>query len=239
MKYAKTIPAILVSHIQTTDAIKQSGIYNVTFSAIENYHQALAEALTPIVTSPLILKNAKEAEITVFRGKPGIQEHYLITIGKPAGQEAPVVRIHSSCFTGDLLGSMKCDCGEQLQESLHYMSANEGGYVIYLNQEGRGIGLANKLRAYALQAEGMDTVQANEYLGFEDDERPFLPAVYMLKNIGVDSVKLITNNPRKVKDLEEAGIVVAERLPIIIEPHEHNDDYLKTKFTKLGHLAAS
>ncbi len=234
-KLAEIIPALLVSPITTDIAGKENNIYSLSFSDIENYSKTIDRILTPIAKAPLTLLNAPEASITIFRAMPGSKTHYAITVGHPEGK-TPLLRVHSSCFTGDLLGSLKCDCGDQLQESMRYMYDHGGGIILYMMQEGRGIGLLNKIRAYQLQSDGMDTVEANEFLGFGKDERPYLAAATMIKQLGYDSVKLMTNNPRKVKGLKEQGINVLKRVPLIITPHEHNDTYLGTKFSKLGHL---
>ena len=147
-----------------------------------------------------------------------------------------LVRIHSACFTGDVLGSLKCDCGAQFSEAMLQINKNSSGVLIYLNQEGRGIGLANKMRAYALQDEGFDTVEANHRLGFEDDERNFQIGASILKELKISSIRLMTNNPNKIKLLEENGINVSERLALIIEENKFNAHYLGTKAKKSGHL---
>ncbi|UMA66604.1 GTP cyclohydrolase II [Roseivivax marinus] len=172
----------------------------------------------------------------VFRPADGSEEHYAIEIGRP-DRDAPVLaRLHSACFTGDLLGSLKCDCGPQLNAALAQMGAEGAGLLLYLNQEGRGIGLANKMRAYALQDQGFDTVEANHRLGFEDDERDFRLGAAMLEALGVDKVRLLTNNPAKIARMEEEGIAVAERVPLRVGETRFNHHYLKTKAEKSGHL---
>ena len=147
--------------------------------------------------------------------------------------DTPIVRVHSECLTGDALGSMKCDCGEQLQFALSKI-AKEGGMVIYLRQEGRNIGLLNKVNAYALQDEGFDTVEANHQLGFDADERSYEMVEYILNYFGIKQIKLLTNNPKKIESLQ--GIDIVARLPIIIEANQYNKGYLKTKKAKMGHL---
>mgnify|MGYP003689123613 FL=1 len=147
-----------------------------------------------------------------------------------------MVRVHSQCITGDILESLKCDCGQQLKQSIKMMSQANEGILIYLAQEGRDIGLLNKLRAYTLQEKGMDTVEANMALGFDDDERLYYPAKQILKKLNIDTLKLITNNPRKVENLSSLGINVTERVSIKIEPNKHNKKYLKTKLEKSGHI---
>lgn len=147
-----------------------------------------------------------------------------------------LARLHSACFTGDLLGSLKCDCGPQLRAALAQMGAEGAGVLLYLNQEGRGIGLANKMRAYSLQDQGFDTVEANHRLGFEDDERDFRLGAAILKKLGFSSVRLLTNNPAKVRMMEAMGIDVTERVPLKVGHTRHNAGYLATKARKSGHL---
>jgi len=175
-----------------------------------------------------------EFTITVYRDGKG-QEHLAVRMGDLTG--APVlVRIHSECLTGDVFGSVRCDCGEQLQAALRHIAQEGRGLLLYLRQEGRGIGLNNKIRAYALQDQGMDTVEANLHLGFPADARCYSDAAAILKDQGVRSVRLVTNNPEKVKALETRGIVVAERVRYEIQPRQENYSYLQTKAAKLGHL---
>jgi GTP cyclohydrolase II len=147
-----------------------------------------------------------------------------------------MVRIHSQCITGDILDSLKCDCGQQLKDSIKLMAQADEGILIYLAQEGRDIGLLNKLRAYALQEKGMDTVEANLALGFKDDERLYYPVKEILKQLNVNSIKLITNNPKKIDHLTNLGIKVIERIPIKIKANKYNTKYLKTKSKKSGHI---
>lgn len=163
--------------------------------------------------------------------KEGVKEHLCITKGEV--KDILNVRIHSECLTGDALGSMKCDCGEQLEFALKYIQAN-GGMVIYLRQEGRGIGLLNKINAYALQDTGLDTVEANLKLGFKDDERDYRVVTFIFKHYGIGKINLLTNNPNKLKSIE--GVQIIKRIPIIIEANSFNKDYLQIKHDKMGHL---
>jgi GTP cyclohydrolase II len=156
--------------------------------------------------------------------------------GEVAGQAEVPVRVHSECLTGDVLGSNRCDCGEQLHEALGRISASEHGILLYMRQEGRGIGIANKVRAYALQDEGLDTVDANRHLGFDDDLRRYDVAGAMLVALGVASVELHTNNAKKVDGLREAGVEVVRRVPLLVPPRAENRGYLDTKRQRLGHL---
>ena len=178
---------------------------------------------------------AEQAEIVAFRSEDDGAEHVALVVGTPGGRP-PLVRLHSECLTGDVLGSLKCDCGPQLDAALEAIAASGWGILLYLRQEGRGIGLVNKLRAYALQDQGFDTVDANLRLGFADDERSFSVAALMLAALGQNEVRLLTNNPRKVEGLETAGIGVVERVPLKAGGNKHNRDYLQTKRARSGHL---
>jgi GTP cyclohydrolase II len=164
------------------------------------------------------------------------KDHVAIVAGDPVGGVDVPVRIHSECLTGDALGSLRCDCRDQLEGSLRAIAAEQRGIVLYLRQEGRGIGLLNKLRAYGLQDHGLDTVEANLALGFRDDERDYAIAAHMLALLEVRSVRLMTNNPRKVAALEGLGVSVSGRIPLVIPPNDYNRFYLETKVQKSGHL---
>jgi GTP cyclohydrolase II len=179
-------------------------------------------------------RHAEQAEIVAFRSEEDAAEHVALLIGAPNGQP-PLVRLHSECLTGDVLGSLKCDCGPQLDDALAAIAASGWGILLYLRQEGRAIGLVNKLRAYALQDQGFDTVDANLRLGFGDDERHFGVAARMLRLLGQDRVRLLTNNPRKVAGLEAEGIAVGERVSLKAGLNAHNADYLDTKRLRSGH----
>ena len=164
------------------------------------------------------------------------KEHLALAHGDVLGAEALPVRMHSECLTGDALGSLRCDCRDQLEAALRDLGARERGLLLYLRQEGRGIGLLNKVRAYALQDQGLDTVEANRALGFRDDERDYAIAAHMLGSLGVRSVALLTNNPNKVQQLEQHGIRVTGRIPHVMPPNPHNRFYLETKAAKSGHF---
>ena len=166
------------------------------------------------------------------------KEHVALTMGDVASGEPVLARAHSECLTGDALFSMRCDCGYQLEEALRSVSEAGRGVVLYLRQEGRGIGLLNKIRAYNLQDQGADTVEANERLGFGADMRDYSMCQPMLGHLGISAIRLMTNNPRKVKALSEAGVTVAERVPLQVGRNPHNDGYLNTKANKLGHMLA-
>jgi GTP cyclohydrolase II len=175
-----------------------------------------------------------DAEIVAFRSPEDPREHIALIVGQPDGTP-PVVRLHSECLTGDVLGSLKCDCGPQLHAALHEIAQASWGVLLYLRQEGRGIGLVNKLRAYQLQDQGFDTVDANVRLGFAIDARDFGVAARMLGLLGIRQVRLLTNNPAKVAGLEAEGIAVIERLPLAVPSNPHNERYLATKRDRTGH----
>ncbi|MBI2893630.1 MAG: GTP cyclohydrolase II [Deltaproteobacteria bacterium] len=173
--------------------------------------------------------------VTVFRTAEG-QEHLAIQLGELVGATAAAVRVHSECFTGEVLHSLRCDCREQLAAAFRYIASAGLGTVVYLRQEGRGIGLGNKIRAYALQDRGLDTVDANRFLGFDDDLRGYGAAVAILRALQVSSVRLITNNPSKIAALRAGGITVAGRIASTVLPNQHNRKYLDTKRRRMGHL---
>ena len=164
------------------------------------------------------------------------KEHIAVSIGDIDGSEPVLVRIHSECLTGDALGSVRCDCGSQLQEAMKLIAETGQGVILYLRQEGRGIGLLNKIKAYHLQDEGADTVEANEQLGFGADLRDYSSCLPMLKHLNINQIRLLTNNPRKVAAMEEQGLKVVERVPLHTGRNPHNIKYLETKMGKLGHL---
>jgi len=174
--------------------------------------------------------------VVVYRERGTGVEHCAFVRGDVRGQNGLLVRVHSECLTGEVLHSLKCDCREQLDQALRRIALEGRGAVLYLRQEGRGIGLGNKIRAYALQEEGVDTVDANLQLGFEADARRYDVAIEMLANLEVRSVALLTNNPDKVRALEADGVKVLRREPMEIECHDHNRDYLDTKRSRMGHL---
>ena len=174
--------------------------------------------------------------IVAFENNRDGKEHVAITHGDVISAADVPVRLHSECLTGDVIGSLRCDCRDQLEASLRMIGKMERGIVLYLRQEGRGIGLINKIRAYSLQDGGLDTVQANLALGFRDDERDYAVAAHMLMSLKVRSVRLITNNPKKIQQLTDYGIVVSDRIPHVMEPNQYNRFYLETKAAKSGHM---
>ena len=197
---------------------------------------AAASPLDQVVSARLPMSVSEAGRLHVFRPGDGAEEHYAVEIGSPDRAAPVLTRLHSACFTGDLLGSLKCDCGPQLRGALAQMGAAGAGVLLYLNQEGRGIGLANKMRAYSLQDQGFDTVEANHRLGFEDDERDFRIGAAILSEMGFSQARLLTNNPAKVAMLDRNGIAVVERVPLQVGRGVHNAHYLDTKAAKSGHL---
>ena len=182
------------------------------------------------------LADAENTRVVAFRPHDGGIEHLAIIIGSPDPKEPVLTRIHSECFTGDILGSLRCDCGDQLRGAIAKISARGSGILLYLAQEGRGIGLVNKLRAYNLQDVGFDTVDANKQLGFDADERFFLPAARMLQLLGYERIDLMTNNPKKILGLEACGVQVLTRVTHKFSSNKHNEKYLRTKAQRSDHL---
>jgi len=237
-KIARLLPAAVfsVELDNPEQLIEQYDFLSVTIEEVLNYTVNDALSLNIVTSAKVPLEGAEQTTMVAFRPDDGGTEHFAIIVGDPI-REAPVLtRIHSECFTGDLLGSLKCDCGEQMRGAIKYMNEEGGGILLYLAQEGRGIGLINKLRAYHLQDQGFDTVDANERLGFLSDERIFEPAAEMLKKMGYGKVRLLTNNPDKVTGLENCDIIVSERVTHKFPSNNHNDLYLKTKKKRSGHL---
>ncbi|HEX7237824.1 MAG TPA: GTP cyclohydrolase II [Gammaproteobacteria bacterium] len=182
------------------------------------------------------LADALECEIAVYRDEHSLGEHVAVVIGKPDPASAVPVRLHSACLTGDLLGSLRCDCGEQLRTAVARIESLGGGVLLYLDQEGRGIGLPNKLRAYVLQDGGLDTVDADRHLGFRADERSYEVAAALLEELGFKRIRLLTNNPQKISALREHGLEVVGRLPLVTTSNTHNERYLRAKHERAGHL---
>jgi GTP cyclohydrolase II len=232
-KTAHLLPAVMV-------AVVPPGVPLPGLTELDPSACALLDApplLARVSSARVPLSVAQAGRVHVFRPADGADEHYAVEIGRPDRHVAVLARLHSACFTGDVLGSLKCDCGAQLHTALERIAAEPGGGVLlYLNQEGRGIGLANKLRAYALQDQGFDTVEANHRLGFEDDERDFRLGAEMLRGLGFSQVRLMTNNPAKVRRLESCGIAVAERVPLAVGRNPTNAGYLDVKAKKSGHM---
>lgn len=241
VKLARLLPAALVQigsagggELARWSA--ERNLLSVGAEGIGNYQRLAANSLRAVSDARVPLAGAENARVMAFRPSDGGTEHLAVIIGEPP-KDAPVLtRIHSECFTGDLLGSLRCDCGDQLRGAIAEIGKQGQGILLYLAQEGRGIGLVNKLRAYRLQDSGADTAEANRQLGFEADERIYLPAAEMLRQLGYSQVRLLTNNPAKVEGLRRCGVAVTERVPHVFPANGHNDRYLAAKVAQLGHV---
>ena len=236
-KTVQAIPAIVCVPLNSHDmgSISELGLTAMPLDLATKALEA-AGMQAQVSSAQLPMDAALAGHVHVFRPDNGGPEHYAIVIGQPDLSSPVTVRLHSACFTGDVLGSLKCDCGPQLRAAMATMASGGGGVLVYLNQEGRGIGLANKMRAYALQDAGLDTVEANHWLGFEDDQRDFRIGGQILQNMGINRVRLITNNPAKVASLAAQGVEVTERVPLKVGQTMQNAHYLSTKVLKSGHL---
>jgi GTP cyclohydrolase II len=241
-KHAQLLPAALTAILPAGESevlerfAAERQLLRVAASAITDYAWLTSTTLRPVTEARVPLEAAEDARVVGFRPADGSAEQFAIVIGAPAAHQPALCRVHSECFTGDLLGSLRCDCGPQLRQALGLMGAAGHGVLIYLAHEGRGIGLINKLRAYQLQDAGLDTFDANQQLGFDPDERSYRAAAVMLGHLGIDRVRLLTNNPAKVEALKREGIAVVERVPHAIAPTRHNQAYLATKARRSGHL---
>lgn len=203
---------------------------------IAAFHSLQARTLKVVGRAPVPLEGAPDTEFVVFRGGEGLRDQVAVIVGKPDLSRPVPVRLHSACLTGDLFGSLKCDCGDQLRDTVQRMAATSGGILLYLDQEGRGNGIANKMRAYQLQSQGFDTYEADAALGFDLDQRRFDFAAEMLRQLGVSAVEIITNNPQKIAALKAAGIEVAADRRILGRPTAENVRYLASKRDRAGHF---
>jgi GTP cyclohydrolase II len=238
LKGAGLLPAAAAVHgarAKLGTAAEKAGLLSLSAADVLAYAQRALQQLEAVARAHVPLQGAENSEVIAFRGGDRGSEHLAIIVGEADRAHPVLVRLHSACFTGDLLGSLRCDCGDQLREALRRMADAAGGVLLYLAQEGRGIGLLNKLRAYSLQEQGFDTLEANERLGFAADERLFETAAAMLAVLGIGKVRLLTNNPAKSDKLKTLGIDVVERVPLVIPANEHNRRYLEAK-AKSGHL---
>ena len=241
-KLARLLPAAVTAIIQDPKAIDiaawcmRHDLIRVDAGDVFQYETVSARSLKPVSDARVPLIGAEETQIIAFRPWDGGLEHLAIIIGEPQLGKPVLTRIHSECFTGDLLSSLRCDCGDQLRGAISEIANQGAGIILYLAQEGRGIGLVNKLRAYELQDRGFDTLDANEQLGYDADERIYLPAARMLEHLGFDQVRLMTNNPEKVSGLIQCGVSVIERVVHTFPANRHNEGYLETKKLKSGHL---
>jgi GTP cyclohydrolase II len=239
-KIARLLPAAVVAPVPagtTVEAIAaRENLLAVDAGDIDRYPSASAVTLRQVTSARVPLAGVADVEIVAFRPGDGSIEHLALIVGDPNRHDPVLARLHSECFTGDLLESLRCDCGTQLRAAILRLASEQGGVLLYLAQEGRGIGLINKLRAYRLQDQGFDTFDANARLGFEADERVFAPAAEMLRRLGFSRVRLLTNNPDKVRGLEQCGIEVVERVRHAFPANPHNAHYLDTKARRGGHL---
>jgi len=241
-KVARLLPAAVVAPVADPGAgdlaawALRHDYLLVDAGDVFQYEHTSARRLRRVSEARVPLAGAENTRIVAFRPVDGGLEHLAVLVGEPAPGAPVLTRLHSECFTGDLLGSLRCDCGEQLRAAIAAIGQAGSGVLLYLAQEGRGIGLVNKLRAYELQDRGLDTIDANEQLGFDADERVYLPAAEMLRQLGIGRVRLLTNNPAKVEALARCGVEVVERVPHSFPSNAHNEAYLRTKRVRGGHL---
>jgi GTP cyclohydrolase II len=236
VKSARLLPAALLVPLDSGAQFAASHGLTLLPQAAAEPLMSQSSPLHAVAAARLPMQAAEAGRLHVFRPEDGAEEHYAIEVGRPDRHQPVLARLHSACFTGDVLGSLKCDCGPQLNAALAQMGATGSGVLLYLNQEGRGIGLANKMRAYSLQDQGFDTVEANHRLGFEDDERDFRLGSAILKELGFSQVRLLTNNPNKIAMMEKTGIKVTERVALKVGKNAFNAQYLATKAAKSGHM---
>jgi GTP cyclohydrolase II len=234
-KAGRLVPALIGF---PTDGAEAAGVLGIPVGDVTHHAPRFGHhALQLLSRARVPLADALESEIAVFRDEHSLAEHVAVVIGKPDPTSAVPVRLHSACLTGDLLGSLRCDCGEQLRTAVSRIAALGGGVLLYLDQEGRGIGLPNKLRAYALQDGGLDTIDADQHLGFLADERTYDVAAALLHELGIRRIRLLTNNPQKISSLRDHGIEVVGRMPLVTTSNTHNERYLRAKHERAGHLA--
>jgi GTP cyclohydrolase II len=233
-KSAQLLPALLVSGVATGSAPVTA--LAVSVDQVDRHAHPTDDDLIRVSEARVPLREEESSRLVLFRDRRDASEHVAVIVGNPDPAAVVPVRAHSSCFTGDLLGSLRCDCGEQLQTAVKRLHDEGGGVLLYLAQEGRGIGLANKLRAYQLQDQGLDTVDADRHLGFSADERSYAIAAAMLKSLGFMRIRLLTNNPYKVRELRARGIDVEEMESLLAPPNAHNARYIRTKRDRAGHL---
>lgn len=234
-RLALVLPAVILVPV-CAEQIAGEPLIEVGIDAVNAYRSAQVATLSVVGRAPVPLEGAPDTEFVVFRGGEGLRDQVAIIVGKPDLSAAVPVRLHSACLTGDLFGSLKCDCGDQLRETVQWMAENEGGILLYLDQEGRGNGISNKMRAYKLQSQGWDTYDADEVLGFDLDQRHFDFAAAMLKQLGVSRVTALTNNPLKVGAIKAAGLDVAATQRVLGRPNVHNVRYLASKRDRAGHF---
>lgn len=232
IKLAQLLPALVIGELQDHN---DKSVMQIDRSTLTTPKQTIETSLLRISEAPVPLADAEDARVVIFRDEHTQAEHLAVISGDLSNTQSIPVRIHSACLTGDLLASLRCDCGEQLRTAVRHIGQS-GGVLLYLDQEGRGIGLANKLRAYGLQDQGLDTIDADQHLGFVADERDFSVAAAILRELGIQQIKLLTNNPIKIEAMRTNGIEVTERIPLLVESNQHNERYLDTKRDRAGHL---
>ena len=242
LKAAQLVPAAVISPVDPTQTeaidawLREGSILRISTTDIETHRRRLALSLVKASEASVPLQDCPDARFHVFRAGDGGPDHCAIVVGDLDQGEPPLVRLHSACLTGDVFGSLRCDCGEQLRDAVRTMAQAGSGVLLYLAQEGRGIGLANKMRAYTLQDSGLDTVDADRILGFAADERRYEAAVAILRQLGVTRIRPMTNNPEKLAWLTDAGFEVVERVPLRGTVNPHNRRYLSAKAERCGHL---
>lgn len=242
MRLALVLPAAVVVPVETPSITADpflSDLLSVRLADLLAYRATQAASLRITGRANVPLEGAPDTEFVVFRGGEGLRDQVAVIVGKPDLTRPVTVRLHSACLTGDLFGSLKCDCGDQLRHTTRYMAEHDGGILLYLDQEGRGNGLSNKIRAYKLQAQGYDTYDADEVLGFAHDQRGFAYAAEMLKQLGVSRLRLMTNNPHKIAALVDAGLEVVSDQRILGRKNDHNVRYLASKRDRAGHFLDS
>jgi GTP cyclohydrolase II len=233
-KLSQGLPAVLVAAATADMIASEHQIVTVETAAVARYREESIRSLTIASKASLPLKSGSRASFVVFRNETG-ESPVAIIIGKPDFNKPVPVRLHSACLTGDVFGSRRCDCGDQLQLSLNCLEERGGGIVLYLPQEGRGVGLANKMRTYQMQDEGLDTIDANTTLGFDEDERDYGVAARMLRMLDCNRIVLMTNNPAKLAGLQKSGIEIAGRMPVEAPINVDNHRYLTAKAVRAGH----
>ena len=236
VKLAYLLPAAIMSKLPMEQAAQATSFARIDADSLDQYREKVINAPRIVSRAPVPLEEIGDTEFVVFRGGEGMRDHVAVIVGKPDPNEPVFSRLHSACLTGDLFASLKCDCGDQLRGSVKFMAENGGGVLLYLDQEGRGNGIANKIRAYRLQHAGYSTYDADEILGFGLDQRRFNFAAAMLKELGFHSIKLLTNNPTKVAALKEAGLDVVSHHRAKARFTLHNVAYLAAKRDRAGHL---
>ena len=241
-KLARLLPAVVLGPLSRDPGnnrrawAREQDLVYVDTADVLSYEETAARNLQQVAQARVPLEGAENARILAWRPSDGGKEHLAIVVGEIDPTQPVLIRLHSECFTGDLLGSLRCDCGLQLRGAIAEIARQGSGVLLYLAQEGRGIGLVNKLRAYELQDDGFDTIDANEQLGFDADERIYAPAATILGRMGIKRVRLMTNNPEKISQLERFGIEVVARVQHSFPANGHNENYLRTKALRAGHL---